>query len=163
MVTVDSLILRDEETGVTEYGRTLLANDARLAVERDYVIKGIENSQVTGTILDIWRRYDTDETAASLWVIHAGKTRLIHRKPSSRIGFTPFAKEHLLYENGYVRDIKHRTYIMGGKDADGKRIRREMRVTVLVAWMDYAAHTEYTHLWVKWKDGRRHLVHRKGL
>lgn len=161
---MDSLILPlDNETGVSDFGRKLLANDARLATERDYVIKGIENPQVRGQILDIWRGYDADETATSLWVTHGGETVLIHRKPSSRIGFTSFAKEHLLYANGHVRDTKARTYIIGGKDADGKRIRRERKVTVLVMWLDYAANTEYTHLWVKWKDGRRHLVHRKGL
>jgi len=163
VVTVDSLILTDDVTGVTDYGRTLLANDARLATERDYVIKGLENTQIRGKILDIWRRYDTDDTAASLWVTHAGETHLIHRKPSSHIGFTDFAKECLLYPNGHVRDIKHRTYIMGGKSPDEKRIRREMKATILVVWLDYAATTEYTHLWVKWKDGRRKLVHRKGL
>lgn len=79
-------------------------------------------------------------------------------------GFTPFAKASLLYPNGYVKDSKRRVYVMGGRDKDGKRIRREVNdITLLVVWIDYASVTEYTRLWVKWKDGTRKLVHRKGL
>lgn len=79
-------------------------------------------------------------------------------------GFTPFAKERLLYPNGYVKDVKRRVYVMGGRDTEGKRMRREINgMTLLVVWIDYASVKEYTHLWVKWKDGTRKLVHRKGL
>lgn len=82
----------------------------------------------------------------------------------STTGFTPFAKERLLYPNGYVKDTKRRVYVIGGKADDGKRLRREInKVTLLLVWLDYASDDNYTHLWVKWKDGTRKLVHRKGL
>lgn len=157
------LSLPDEETGVTEEARTLLATDPRHGTIRTYTMRSPnETLTLTGTFLDVWREYDESDFGA-LYVARPKGNVLVHRKPSTRIGFTPFAKEHLLYESGHVRDTKRRTYVMGGKNPDGKRIRRELRVTVLIAWLTYAAEPELTHLWVKWKDGKRYLVHRKGL
>lgn len=85
---------------------------------------------------------------------------------ADKFGFTPFAKQHLLAmtgdgTDGYAKDAKHRVYIMGGRDVNGKRIRREMRGTLTAVFIDYTGRWGYTRLWVQWKDGRRHLVHRK--
>ena len=156
------LPIDDGKAGVTDFAKRLLVGDPRGRIEREFVLHSKDAVTVRGTILDVWRTYTECDDYVSLDVMYGGEARLIHRK-ENRIGFTPFAKEHLLYANGHVRDTKNRTYIMSGKSPDEKRIRREIKVTILVAWLDYAAHTEYTHLWVKWKDGRRHLVHRKGL
>lgn len=157
------LALPDEETGVTEEARRLLATDPRHGTIRTYTMRSPNESVTTqGMFLNVWREYE-DSGFGALYVARPTGNVLVHRKPSPRIGFTPFAKEHLLYPSGHVRDIKRRTYVMGGKDDDGKRVRRELRVTVLIAWLTYAAEPELTHLWVKWKDGKRHLVHRKGL
>jgi hypothetical protein len=157
------LSLPEEETGVTDEARTLLATDPRHGTIRTYTMRSSnETLAMQGTFLDVWREYE-DSDFGALYVSRPTGNMLVHRKPSSRIGFTPFAKENLLYASGHVRDTKRRVYVMGGKDADGKRVRRELRVTVLIAWLSYAAEPELTHLWVKWKDGKRYLVHRKGL
>lgn len=158
------LALADEHVGVTEYARHLLVNDARNATIRTYVlIGGNGKAEVTNTFLAVWGDYDRSDEWRELRVIHDGGNHLVHRKHNPHAGFTPFAKETLLYPTGHAKDTKRRVYVMGGKDADGKRLRREMSATILVAWLDYAALSDYTHLWVKWKDGKRHLVHRKGL
>lgn len=80
---------------------------------------------------------------------------------TQRYGFTPFAKEFLLYPSGHVRDSKQRVYVLGGKDADGKRVRVEVRDTLLVVFFNFTTRVGITHLWVKWHDGTRRLVHRK--
>lgn len=77
-------------------------------------------------------------------------------------GFTPFAWAKMLYDTGYAMDVAPRTYVMGGKDADGHRVRHETIGPLRVVWIDYASRDTVTHLWVKWSDGKRHLVHRKG-
>ncbi len=79
----------------------------------------------------------------------------------SRYGFTPFAKEELLYASGHVRDNKERVYVMGGQGSDGKRMRVEVRATLFLVFVDFTKRTGFTHLWVKWHDGKRRLVHRK--
>ena len=159
------LSLPDEVAGVTPEATRLLVNDARLGIERDYVMRS-PNKVVTahGPFLHVWSQYDaSDYGALYVTLPEEDKLMLVHRKPDPRMGFTPFAKENLLHTNNHVRDTKRRTYVMGGKDSNGKRIRHEMRATILVAWLTYAAVPEYTHIWVKWKDGTRKLVHRKGL
>lgn len=78
-----------------------------------------------------------------------------------RYGYTPFAKEHLLYPNGTPKDFKKRVFTFGGTTADGKRIREQMRGTVFASHQHFLSRDELTHLWVMWKDGRRHLVFRK--
>lgn len=85
---------------------------------------------------------------------------------TDRVGFTTWARAHMLDltndgADGYAKDAKKRNYIMGGRDIHGKRIRREMRGTLTAVFIDYTGRWGYTHLWVQWKDGRRHLVHRK--
>lgn len=157
------IALPDEDTGVTEEARALLATDPRHGTIRTYTMRSPNESLTTqGMFLDVWSEYE-DSDFGALYVARPTGNILVHRKSSPRIGFTPFAKEHLLYPSGHVRDTKRRTYVMGGKSDDGKRVRRELRVTVLIAWLTYAAEPELTHLWVKWKDGKRYLVHRKGL
>lgn len=74
-------------------------------------------------------------------------------------GFTPFAKERLLYPSGHAKDTKIREYIMGGSTTT--LTTRSLHGTVLTAWLDYAAHDTFTLLWVQFK-GKRRLVHRKG-
>lgn len=159
------LALSDEHVGVTEYARRLLVNDARNATIRTYRLIGDnkKESEVTNTFLAVWGDYERSDAWRELRVNHNGGSHLVHRKHNPRFGFTSFAKESLLYPTGHAKDTKRRVYVMGGKDPEGKRIRREMEATILIAWLDYAALTDYTHLWVKWKDGKRHLVHRKGL
>lgn len=82
-----------------------------------------------------------------------------------RIGFTPFAYDHLITRtdsgDGFPSDSKKRTYILGGHDSRGKRVRREIRGTLYATWIVYADDSSVVRLWVQWKDGRRHLVHRK--
>lgn len=161
---MDALMLKSEDSGVTEFARTALVNDARLGTIREWrIIQEDGEVQVTGPFLATWKAYEDEEDWRALYVIMQGVDHLIHRKHDPRVGFTPFAKKSLLYPTGHAKDTKNRTYVMGGKDADGKRVRREMKATILVVWLDYAAVKDYTHLWVKWKDGKRHLVHRKGL
>lgn len=84
---------------------------------------------------------------------------------ADKIGFTPWAKDHLIGltndgEDGFATDFKVRLYIMGGT-VDGKRMRREVRGTVTTVFADYTGRWGFNRLWVQWKDGRRHLVHRK--
>lgn len=157
------LTLPDEEAGVTDEARTLLATDPRHGTVRTYTMRSSgETLTFQGMFLDVWREYE-DSNFGALYVSRPTGEVLVHRKPTPRMGFTPFAKENLLYPSGHVRDTKRRVYVMGGKSEDGKRVRRELRVTVLIAWLTYAAEPDLTRLWVKWKDGKRHLVHRKGL
>lgn len=161
---MDVPILKDETTGVTEFARVALANDARLGTIREWrIMMTDEEVQVSGPFLSTWRAYEDQDDWRALYVIIDGVDHLVHRKHDPRIGFTSFAKDNLLYPTGHAKDTKRRTYVMGGTDAEGKRLRREMAATILVVWLDYAAVKDYTHLWVKWKDGTRRLVHRKGL
>lgn len=161
---MDALTLTSEDSGVTEYARKLLADDARLGTRRDFRLIGDNEERLfTGEFLGVWTEYETTDAMRAMYVVLDGIDHLVHRKHDPRVGFTPFAKERLLHPTGHARDTKARTYVMGGKDADGKRLRREMKATILVVWLDYAAIKDYTHLWVKWKDGTRKLVHRKGL
>lgn len=77
-------------------------------------------------------------------------------------GFTPFAKANLLTEDGFIADTQaRRVFVMGYRDDDGIKVRREERTTLRVAFIAYSSSMQYTHLWVKWTDGRRRLVHRK--
>jgi len=82
---------------------------------------------------------------------------------SSRvIGFTPYAKENLLTGHGRIRAAHKENafvFIMGGTEG-GKRVRRELKVTLYAAWIDYCDLPHMTHLWTV-RDGRRRLVHRK--
>lgn len=78
-----------------------------------------------------------------------------------RYGFTPYAREKLLYPRDVIKDAKPRVYTLGGKDADGKRVRRQTRTVLTLAFKEYLSDDVYTHLWVSGKDGKRHLVHRK--
>ncbi len=161
---MDDLILKSEDSGVTDFARIALANDARLGTIREWrIVTDSEEHLVSGPFLATWKTYDEQTEWRALYVIMQGVDHLIHRKPDPRVGFTPFAKEKLLFPTGHAKDTKTRTYVMGGKDTDGKRVRREMSATILVVWLDYASDRQLTHLWVKWKDGKRHLVHRKGL
>lgn len=158
--------LEASEIGVTEWAKSALMNEAQVPRDREFTIVKTtgEIALSTGTFLHVWGEYAIEDSYAELWVKWEGTNKLIHRRQHpDRVGFTPFAKEKLLYPTGHAKDVKNRTYVMGGKDATGSRVRREMQGTLLIAWLDYAAHTELTHLWVKWKDGRRHLVHRKGV
>lgn len=160
---MESLI--EDEMGVTDWARSSLMNEGRVPREREFTIVKITGEIVpsSGTFLSVWCDYAIEESHAELWVKWEGVNKLIHRRQHpDKVGFTPFAKDKLLYPTGHAKDVKHRTYVMGGKDPSGHRVRREVQGTLLIAWMDYAAHTELTHMWVKWKDGKRHLVHRKG-
>jgi len=163
---MDTPILTDDVVGVTDFAKRELVNDAKLRTVREYtLVMGVRRKAtrhtVTGNLLSVWADYDRVAEYRELWVTVRGESHLVHRKPDSTVGFTPFAREHLLYPTGHARDIKRRTYVMGGKDSVGKRSRREMKATLLVVWLDYAGRPDLTHLWVKWKDGKRHLVHRK--
>ena len=87
-------------------------------------------------------------------------------KPAYNVGFTPFAREKLLLltsdGGGFPKDTKSRVYIMGGTHpVTGKRVRHESRGTIMAVFIDYTKRDECVRLWVQWKDGRRHLVHRK--
>lgn len=78
------------------------------------------------------------------------------------IGFTPYAKDNLLTGHGRIRSSQKDTvflFIMGGLN-DGRRVRRELKVTLYAAWVDYCQHDQMTHLWTV-REGRRRLVHRK--
>lgn len=157
------LMLPDEADGVDDKTAAILVNDARHATVRHYVMRSRDaEKHVENTLLAVWKDYILSDFRA-LHVVIDGERMLVHRKPDPRMGFTAFAKEHLLYANGYVRDTKRRVYVMGGTDPDGKRVRREIKATILVSWLTYASVPEYTRLWVKWKDGTRKLIHRKGL
>lgn len=161
---MDSLFT--DEIGVTDWARSALMNEARVPRDREFSAVKKDGGIVlsTGTFLHVWGEYAIEESLVELWVKWEGEYKLIHRRQHpDRVGFTPFAKDKLLYPTGHAKDVKHRTYVMGGRTTDGSRVRREMQGTLLIAWLDYAAHTELTHLWVKWKDGKRHLVHRKGV
>jgi len=83
------------------------------------------------------------------------------KRADAYVGFSPFAKAHMLNDMGYAVDTEHRVYVMGG-NANGRRVRRESRGPLRVVWVSYAAMPDCTHLWVKWNDGTRRLVHRKG-
>lgn len=158
------LALPDEETGVTDRAMKLLANDAKTGAERDFVMRSTsETANRKDRFLPVWMEYERSTFGALYVIAPDGERILVHRKPDPKIGFTDFAKEHLLYASGYVKDTKRRTYVMGGIDDAGHRVRREIRATVLVAWLTYAGTPELGRLWVKWKDGSRKLVHRKGL
>lgn len=82
-----------------------------------------------------------------------------------RVGFTPFAFDHLITRtdagDGFPTDSKKRSYILGGTDTHGKRVRREVRGSLYATWLVYAEDRSVVRLWVQWKDGKRHLVHRK--
>lgn len=145
--------------GVTGFAKELLMGDARTGVERDFII-GKDADTTTANILTVWPTYEASD-APSLWVMYGGVRRLVHRK-KGRVGFTPFAKEHLLFPTGHAMDVKNRVYVLGGQ-RDGKRIRDEVKTTLILAWNRYVTDDNYTHVWVKWKDGTRRLVHRKGL
>lgn len=82
---------------------------------------------------------------------------------SSRvIGFTPYARENLLTGHGRIRAAHQEAaflFIMGGWE-EGKRVKRQLEVTLYAAWIDYCDQPSMTHLWTV-RDGRRRLVHRK--
>lgn len=157
----EPLGLDNDKPGVSDFARSLLMADPRGRIEREFVLTGKDTCTIHGGILDVWVNYHEDPSFTALWVMYGGERRLVHRK-EGRFGFTPFAKEHLLHPTGHAKDVKRRVYILGGEE-DGKRIRREMRATMLVVWLDYASDSHLTRMWVQWKDGKRHLVHRKGL
>lgn len=161
MDSLAPLALEGDKVGVTDFAKGLLASDPRTGYEREFHLRGKDTKVTFGGILATWRDYIDDDNYASMWVVYGGELRLVHRK-EARVGFTPFAKEHLLYPSGHAMDFKNRPYILGGH-ADGKRVRREIRATILVVWLDYASDPNLTHMWVQWPDGKRHLVHRKGL
>ena len=153
-----------DDSILTENGRALIANDPRRGVERTFELRSHHATErVKAAFLDVWVTYDSGDYGALYVIDPFDKPVLIHRKHDPRTGFTDWAKENLLHPTGHVRDTKRRFYLMGGKSPDGKRIRFEMKHTALMAWLTYEARPELTHLWVKWKDGKRHLVHRKGL
>lgn len=83
---------------------------------------------------------------------------------SAIVGFTPFAKEHLLTTHGFVKDTKsRRTFVLGGRLDDGTKVRREVTTTLRVAFVEYNRDYVVDRLWVKWSDGTRRLVHRKAM
>lgn len=83
-------------------------------------------------------------------------------KPVTRgPGFTPFAHTHLLLHTGHVADYAMRTYVLGGSSLTGKRLREERVSDLTTVWFAYVESGWATLLWVKWSDGKRHLVHRK--
>jgi len=79
------------------------------------------------------------------------------------IGFTQYAREKLLSPAGFVkaseRGVDH-VFVMKGADPEGKRVIKELRTTLMLAYLTYVGETYMTHLWTV-RDGRRHLVHRK--
>lgn len=80
-------------------------------------------------------------------------------------GFTPYATENLVTElsstSFTVRNPQQVVVvIMGGHDVYQRRIRREVRTTLTMAWVDYQGRWGMTHLWIM-ANGRRRLVHRK--
>ena len=158
------LSLPDEETGVTDRAMKLLANDAKTGHDREFLLRSTSETVTRkDRFLRVWMEYERSEFGALYVIADDGERILVHRKPDPKIGFTPFAKENLLFPSGYVKDTKRRIYVMGGVGEDGHRMRTEIKATVLVAWLTYAATPDLTRLWVKWKDGTRKLVHRKGL
>lgn len=76
-------------------------------------------------------------------------------------GFTPFAKANLLTPDGFVADTKTRHVFILGYSNGAEKVHYEMRTTLRVAFIAYSQRLQYTHLWVKWTDGKRRLVHRK--
>lgn len=160
MDTLAPLGLDTDKAGVSDFARRLLVGDPRGRVDREFTLDGKEPFTVTAGILDVWRTYADDPRYHALWVMYKGERRLIHRKYP--VGFTPFAKENMLFPTGHAMDHKRRNYVLGGRTED-KRVRREMRATLLVVWLTYAAEPDLDHLWVQWSDGKRRLVHRKGL
>lgn len=83
------------------------------------------------------------------------------RQHADGSGFTPFAWRHLLHDTGFAADHTVRPYIFGGSKP--KRVRIETRTSLNLAFQFYTGREDVTHLWVQWTDGKRHLVHRKGL
>lgn len=84
---------------------------------------------------------------------------------TDRIGFTPFAYDHLIGltndgADGFAIDLKKRVYVLGGT-VEGARVRREVSGTITTVFAVYIQDPTVVRLWVMWKDGRRHLVHRK--
>lgn len=82
---------------------------------------------------------------------------------SKVVGFTPYAKENLLTKSGTFRSSqinREFVFLMGGRDDEGRRLRRQLKVTLYVAWIDYNGRRGMTHLWTV-RDGRRRLIHRK--
>jgi hypothetical protein len=81
---------------------------------------------------------------------------------TGNIGFTPYAHQHLLGPLGHVvqseRTDPH-VWVMGGWEGK-KRLRKEVKTTLLLVFIDYVAEEHMTHLWTV-RDGRRHLVHRR--
>lgn len=151
-----------EEYGVTEYARKLLVNDARMLTVRAFSLRGEkENAQITGHFLEVWVAYDESPKYRELHVEVQGTWHLVHRKKIGHLGFTPFAKEHLLDLDKYPRDGKTRSFYMAGR-VNGDRVWFALNGPLFLAWAEYAKHPEYTRLWVHWKDGKRRLVHRKG-
>lgn len=83
------------------------------------------------------------------------------RKHADGVGFTPWAWRNLLHDTGFAKDHVVRAYVIGCPRPARKRI--ETRTTITLAFQYYVGLTDMTHLWVQWSDGKRHLVHRKGL
>lgn len=83
--------------------------------------------------------------------------------PLDKVGFTPFARSFMLDPTGYQRDYIERVYVLGSsRDQHGKRLRIEKSGTLTNVFISYINTSSATLLWVKWSDGTRRLVHRKG-